>query len=306
MIVYASLEPFSAWMAPIPGTPFFLFAPWPPRYTRFDVAINCFAYAPFGLALALIGDRVAHAASVRAGRRRRRAAVALHGKRADVLANARRQCDRPALEYGRRRARRARRSRLQSASPDCAMASAPGASRVFLEGRGGDLGLALLGIWLLAQVNPGIPLFAATFDPSLELTSDLAGHPVAGGAKRVQRRRRRPVPGVARPPAPISRLGGAAADRFRAGAQGQRREPAAAAGGARNMAQAGRIRSASSSAPSHCLSPSGCRDRCARRCARSRCCRRWSRRCLPPTCGRRAHRSPCSTGPTGSCSTSIG
>ena len=47
--------------------------------------------------------------------------------------------------------------------------------RVFLEGRNGDLGLALLGIWLLAQVNPGIPLFAATFDPSLELTSDLAG-----------------------------------------------------------------------------------------------------------------------------------
>ena len=39
----------------------------------------------------------------------------------------------------------------------------------------GDLGLALLGIWLLAQVNPGIPLFAATFDPSLELTRDLAG-----------------------------------------------------------------------------------------------------------------------------------
>src|SRR5205823_6938611 len=47
--------------------------------------------------------------------------------------------------------------------------------RVFLEARRGDLGLALLGIWLLAQVNPGIPLFAATFDPSLELTRDFAG-----------------------------------------------------------------------------------------------------------------------------------
>jgi hypothetical protein len=47
--------------------------------------------------------------------------------------------------------------------------------RVFLGGRSGDLGLALLGIWLLAQVNPGIPLFAATFDPSLELTRDFAG-----------------------------------------------------------------------------------------------------------------------------------
>ena len=38
MIVYASLEPFSGWMAPLPGTPFFLFAPWPPRFTRSDVA----------------------------------------------------------------------------------------------------------------------------------------------------------------------------------------------------------------------------------------------------------------------------
>ncbi len=33
----------------------------------------------------------------------------------------------------------------------------------------------MLGVWLLSQVNPGIPLFAATFDPSLELTRDLAG-----------------------------------------------------------------------------------------------------------------------------------
>jgi hypothetical protein len=47
--------------------------------------------------------------------------------------------------------------------------------RVFVDGRGADLGLALLAIWLLAQLNPGIPLFAATFDPSLELTRDLAG-----------------------------------------------------------------------------------------------------------------------------------
>ena len=47
--------------------------------------------------------------------------------------------------------------------------------RVFIGGHSGDLGIALLGIWLIAQVNPGIPLFAATFDPSLELTRDFAG-----------------------------------------------------------------------------------------------------------------------------------
>src|SRR5436853_449232 len=47
MIVYASLEPFGAWMAPLPDTPFFLFAPWP-RFTRSDLVINVLAYVPFG------------------------------------------------------------------------------------------------------------------------------------------------------------------------------------------------------------------------------------------------------------------
>ena len=57
MIVYASLEPFSGWMAPLPDAPFFLFEPWPSRITRFDIAINMLAYAPFGFLLALVGTR---------------------------------------------------------------------------------------------------------------------------------------------------------------------------------------------------------------------------------------------------------
>ena len=55
MIVYASLEPFSAWMSPVPGTPFFLFAPWPPRLPRADIMINVSAYVPFGFFVGLIG-----------------------------------------------------------------------------------------------------------------------------------------------------------------------------------------------------------------------------------------------------------
>jgi len=55
MIVYASLEPFSGWMAPLPGTPFFLFAPWPARFTRYDIAINVVAYVPLGFFVALTG-----------------------------------------------------------------------------------------------------------------------------------------------------------------------------------------------------------------------------------------------------------
>src|ERR1700686_1526558 len=57
MIVYASLEPFSGWMAPLPGTPFFLFEPWPLHFTRFDIVVNVLAYVPFGFLLALIGTR---------------------------------------------------------------------------------------------------------------------------------------------------------------------------------------------------------------------------------------------------------
>jgi hypothetical protein len=37
--------------------------------------------------------------------------------------------------------------------------------RFFLPGHLGDVGLGLLLLWLVAQTNPGIPLFAVTFDP---------------------------------------------------------------------------------------------------------------------------------------------
>src|SRR2546426_1598842 len=66
MIVYASLEPFSGWMAPLPDAPFFLLEPWPSRITRFDIAINMLAYAPFGFLLALVGTRRPFAARLAA------------------------------------------------------------------------------------------------------------------------------------------------------------------------------------------------------------------------------------------------
>ena len=37
-------------------------------------------------------------------------------------------------------------------------------SVLFLPGHLGDVGLALMLLWLVAQTNPGIPLFAVTFD----------------------------------------------------------------------------------------------------------------------------------------------
>jgi VanZ family protein len=173
MIVYASLQPFSDWMAPIPGTAFFLFAPGTLRFTRFDVAINIVAYVPFGFLVALIGrDR----------QTRTRLATAIGGA---ALLSFAMECAQMFLPT-----RDASVVDLVSNTLGAALGGlaalafnrAPGVRRAigrwryrtFLGGRSGDVGLALLCVWLLSQVNPGIPLFAATFDPALELTPDLA------------------------------------------------------------------------------------------------------------------------------------
>ncbi len=171
-IVYVSLEPFAPWLAPPPGTPFFLLEGWPARWTRYDAALNIVAYAPFGFFLALLRRGATPAARVIQG--------AVIGA---VLSFA--------MEW------------LQmyipprDASPfDLAMNSggallgamlaawlaghAPARkvlydlrARAFIPGHLGDVGLALLALWLVAQMNPGIPLFAATFD-----ADRLPGYPV--------------------------------------------------------------------------------------------------------------------------------
>jgi len=174
MIVYASLEPFSGWMAPLPDAPFFLFEPWPSRITRFDIAINMLAYAPFGFLLALVGTR--RSAAVRL-------ATAIGGGALLSFAMESTQMFLPTRDASTVDFICNSFGAAVGGIAAFAFDRAPGLRsriaqwryRVFLGDRSGDLGLALLGVWLLSQVNPGIPLFAATFDPSLELTPDLAG-----------------------------------------------------------------------------------------------------------------------------------
>jgi VanZ family protein len=174
MIVYASLEPFSGWMAPLRGTPFFLFAAWPQYYTRFDMVVNVLAYVPFGFLIALIGThrrpvaRLATAIGVGALLSFAMESTQMFlptrdASNVDVLSNSLGATlgGLAALAFNWMPGLRERIAQWRY--------------RTFLGGPSGDLGLALLGVWLLSQVNPGIPLFAATFDPSLELTRDLAG-----------------------------------------------------------------------------------------------------------------------------------
>ena len=174
MIVYASLEPFSGWMAPPPGTPFFLFAPWPPRFARADIVINIVAYVPFGFFVGLVGRERPPVARFAIGTLAA-ALLSFAMESAQMLLPFR---DASTIDFLTNSAgaalgafaavglnwRPALRARIREWR-----------ERVFIGGRSGDLGLALLFVWVLAQVNPGIPLFAATFDPSLELTRDVAG-----------------------------------------------------------------------------------------------------------------------------------
>ena len=174
MIVYASLESFSGWLAPLPGTPFFLFAPWSPRFTRFDIAVNVLAYAPFGFLVALSGagrsSPMRFLQATGAG-----ALLSLAMETMQMFIPTR---DASTLDFACNVAGAAAGAFAALAFnriPGLRAGVAAWRRRVFTDGRTADLGLSLLVVWLLAQLNPGIPLFAATFDPSLELTRDLAG-----------------------------------------------------------------------------------------------------------------------------------
>ena len=185
LIVYASLESFSAWMTPLPGTPFFLFAPWPPRFTRSDVAINLLAYAPLGFFVALAGRRTTPVRLTAATATGLLLSFAMETVQMFIPTRDASAMDLVCNSAG------AGIGGLAALAFDRAGLRASISAwrrRVFVDGRGADLGLALLAIWLLAQLNPGIPLFAATFVlsnivsnvPAVMLLLPGAEHPLAG------------------------------------------------------------------------------------------------------------------------------
>ncbi len=176
-IVYASLQPFAPWIAPAPGTPFFLWAPWPTYGTRFDVIANVVAYIPLGFFVALVPRRRRPTGrlslAIAVGATLSFAIESLQmfvpsrdASIVDLISNTSGATLGGALAIAFARSAAARQS----------VASLR--ERWFLPGRIGDLGLALLVIWLAVQVNPGIPLFATMFEatPTPEV---LAGTEVA-------------------------------------------------------------------------------------------------------------------------------
>ena len=167
-IAYASLQPFANWIAPAPGTPFFLFAPWPPRWTRFDAIANVVAYVPLGFFVALVPyrrpalARLSTAVATGAGLSFAMETIQMFlpprdASVVDLIANIAGAAAGGVLGGWIAQSARAGRAVI--------------GFRVhwFLPGKVGDLGLALLVIWLAVQLNPGIPLFATTYDPDFRL-----------------------------------------------------------------------------------------------------------------------------------------
>ncbi len=175
LLVYASLQPFTDWAARPPDAPFFLFATRPHRLMWPDIWLNLLAYIPLGFFVALAGDgdrprrAIATAAAV---------GVALSfgletlqmwlparvGSPVDFAANSAGTLLGAGLAvlYARTARLHARIAAWRDA--------------LFLGGRIGDVGLALLALWLIAHLNPVIPLFAATFHPLPADAADPADH----------------------------------------------------------------------------------------------------------------------------------
>lgn len=173
-IVYASLQPFAPWIAPDPGTPFFLFGPWRVRWTRFDFVVNALAYLPLGFFVALVPRRrppfgrlsVAMAAGVALSFAMETLQMFLPPRDANAF-------DLVANTAGTLAGGLVAVVFVRSATMRGAIRRAR--ERWFLPGRVGDLGVALLAIWLAVQINPGIPLFAAVYEPTPPLGPAVAG-----------------------------------------------------------------------------------------------------------------------------------
>jgi len=159
-IVYASLEPFHPWLAP--QTPFFLFVTGQ-HWIRYDALLNVLAYVPFGFFVALLhrgvspARRIAHCLVIGFAMSFAMESLQMYipprvASPFDLAANIV-----GALAGGALATVIASNQATRESIYDAR-------ARLFLPGQLGDVGLALMLLWLVAQTNPAIPLFAVTFD----------------------------------------------------------------------------------------------------------------------------------------------
>jgi VanZ family protein len=172
-IVFASLQPFGPWL-PLPaGEPFWLLSPQL-RTTRFDWLLNVIAYIPLGAFVALVPRRAHPVRRIATGA----AAGFVLSFAMETLQAYLPTRDASLLDWGTNTLGAALGGALAAQfarSGRVKRAIKLARDRWFLHGALGDAGLALLALWLVAQWNPGIGLFAISWDPSVPV----AGAPVA-------------------------------------------------------------------------------------------------------------------------------
>jgi len=162
-IAYASLQPFGDWMTPLPDTPFWLLGPYPPKTPRFDVIANFLTYVPLGVFASLMSRRatalgcmlLALATGAALSFVMESLQLYMPPRYANVIDFVSNSLG--ALAGGVVGAAYTR-SPLRAALREAR-------SRLVLPGTIGDVGMALLAMWLVAQLNPAIPPFALSFDP---------------------------------------------------------------------------------------------------------------------------------------------
>jgi VanZ family protein len=167
VVVYASLQPFTGWIG-VEHNVFSFLLEYPKRVTRSDLAFNTLAYVPLGFALFAVWP--AHWRS-----RARLLATLIVALLLSITVEAM-QSMLP--------------TRVSSVYDTLANAAGTivGATfaafvlrwqtlidllyrlraHLFVPGATGDLQILLLAVWLIAQINPGIPLFGATFHPGMD------------------------------------------------------------------------------------------------------------------------------------------
>ena len=162
-IAYASLQPFGDWMKPLPDTPFWLLGPEPARTTNFDIIVNFASYVPLGFFASLLSRRAtavgAMLIALVTGAALSFTMETLQWHMPPRYANI---VDFAANTFGALAG--GMLGAMYSGSP-LRTALRELRPQLVLPGTIGDVGLALLAAWFVAQFNPAIPPFALTFDP---------------------------------------------------------------------------------------------------------------------------------------------
>lgn len=161
LIAYVSLSPFKGWQIPATEPWAFLTSGWPRYFTRFDLAINFLAYLPFGLLLY----------AYQAPRATRTRALIISAAAGILLSLA------MEVSQGFLRDRISSNLDFLCNSVGCLVGALLSAwlgrntnvqtlfrswrNELFFPGVIIDVGLALLCVWLISQLNPSIPIFGA-------------------------------------------------------------------------------------------------------------------------------------------------